>query len=97
MITKGEWRTEAISDCVRVVVGKGRAKIILARCAPKQLPEAETTCNAKLMALAPQLANAFVAVVNSGLIGGADHPIGMCGCSNCALRRLAWNTELLIS
>jgi hypothetical protein len=53
--TLGEWRTEAVSDCVRVVVGQGRRKIILARLAPKQLPEAETHANARMMAAAPAM------------------------------------------
>jgi hypothetical protein len=63
--TSGDWRTEAISDCVRVVVGKGRSKIILARCASKQLPEAETHANARLMAAAPAMLLALQRIKDS--------------------------------
>lgn len=53
--TPGDWRTEAVSDAVRVVVGEGRKKIILARLSPRQLPEQETHANARVMAIAPEL------------------------------------------
>jgi len=53
--TKGPWQIEAVSDAVRVIVGKGRKKIILARLRPPQLPEEETWENARLMASAPEL------------------------------------------
>jgi hypothetical protein len=95
-ITKNEWRTEAISGCVRVVAGSGRSRIILARCAPKQIPETETHANAALMALAPRLAITLVNIVSSGLIGGEDHPIDKCGCAFCGIRRLAAKAEALI-
>lgn len=57
------WRTEAVSDAVRVVVGQGRKKIILARLCPKQLPEVETAANAKLMAAAPDLLKVLEEIV----------------------------------
>lgn len=57
--TQGEWRTEAVSDAMRVVVGEGRKKIILARLRPPRLPEAETAANAVLMAAAPRLLDAL--------------------------------------
>jgi hypothetical protein len=57
--TPEPWRTEAVSDAVRIVVGTGRRKIILARLNPPRLPEAETHANAKLMAAAPKLLKAL--------------------------------------
>lgn len=57
--TAGDWRLEGVSDAVRVVVGTGRAKIILARLCPPQLPELETWANARLMAAAPALLKAL--------------------------------------
>jgi len=84
-ITKGDWEVECVSDAVRVVVGTGRAKVILARLAPKQLPESETTDNARLMALAPRLLQALNAMIEGGLLGGWDH---QCTCGNCVVRRL---------
>lgn len=47
--TPGPWRIEAISDCVRIVVGTGRKKIIIAKLNPKQIPESETLANARLI------------------------------------------------
>lgn len=58
-LTQGEWRYEAVSDACRVVVGKGRQKLILARLATKQLPEAEVSANARAMAAAKDLAEAL--------------------------------------
>lgn len=49
------WESECVSDHCRVFVGKGRKRIILARLAPKQLPELETAANGRLMAASPQL------------------------------------------
>lgn len=49
------WASECVSDHCRVFVGSGRRKIILARLAPKQLPENETAANGRLMAAAPEL------------------------------------------
>jgi len=49
------WEAECVSDCCRVVVGKGRRKIMLARLAPKQISELETAGNGRLMAASPQL------------------------------------------
>lgn len=43
------WGIEAVSDAVRIVVGKGRQKVIIARLCPPQLPEAETWENARLI------------------------------------------------
>jgi hypothetical protein len=63
--TPGPWRTEAVSDAVRVVSGSGRTKIILARCAPPQIPEAETHANARLMAAAPDLYDALDRIVRN--------------------------------
>ena len=57
--TPGPWRTEGISDCVRVVIGKGRQKVILARLAPPQLPEEETWANARIMGAGPELLDAL--------------------------------------
>jgi hypothetical protein len=51
--------------------------------------------NAELMALAPALAAALVFIVGSGALSGADHPISVCGCTNCCLRRLAAKAEYL--
>lgn len=48
--TKAPWRLVQVSDACRVVAGSQGRGIILARCAPPQLPEAETTANARLMA-----------------------------------------------
>lgn len=87
--TPGEWRTESVSDAVRVVVGTGRQKIILARLAPRQIPEMQTHANAKLMALAPRLATTLVSIVEAGILSGHDHPIDICRCGNCSVRRLA--------
>lgn len=66
--TPGPWTTEAVSDAVRIIArvpsrdGMSRrprgVKIILARLAPPQLPEAETHANARLMAAAPDLLEA---------------------------------------
>lgn len=53
--TPGPWDSECVSDHCRVFVGKGRRKIILARLAPKQLPENETAANGRLMAVSPEL------------------------------------------
>lgn len=86
--TSGEWRVEAVSDCVRVVVGNGRKKIILARLSPKQIPESETHANARLMAAAPKLLGALVSLEASGAIGGESHPLNICGCWGCQCRRL---------
>lgn len=61
--TEGHWRTEAVSDAVRVVVGEGRKKIILARLCPPQLPELETHANAKLMSAAPELLSLLKEIV----------------------------------
>lgn len=70
--TAGEWRTEAVSDAVRVVVGDGRKKVVLARLCPPQLPEQETADNARLMAAAPKL----LAALKDTLARHADR----CGC-----------------
>ncbi len=43
------WRTEAVSDAVRIVVGTGRSKVIIAKLNPKQLPEKETKANAEFI------------------------------------------------
>ena len=53
--TPGPWDSECVSDHCRVFVGKGRRKIILARLAPKQLPENETAANGRLMAASLEL------------------------------------------
>lgn len=53
--TSVPWRIEAVSDAVRIVVGNGRKKIILARLSPPQIPEDETWANARLMVSAPEL------------------------------------------
>lgn len=70
----GPWRTEAVSDAVRVVVGSGRAKVILARCAPPQIPEGETHANARLMAAAPDLLEVARGVLEFGNVFA--HAIG---------------------
>jgi hypothetical protein len=57
--TSGPWRTEGVSDAVRVVIGAGRKKVILARLCPPQLSENETWANARLMAAAPDLHDAL--------------------------------------
>ena len=57
-LTRGEWRYEAVSDACRVVVGRGRQKLILARLATKQIPEREIAANAKAMAAVKQLIHA---------------------------------------
>ena len=87
-ITASAWRTEAISDCVRIVTGERRKKIILARLSPKQLPELETHANAELMAMAPELALALVGLVRSGVLSGESHPL-VCSCGSCVIRRIA--------
>lgn len=61
--TPGEWRTEAVSDAVRIVVGTSRQKIVLARLNPPQLPERETHANARVMAAAKDLVEACKYVV----------------------------------
>lgn len=61
--TSQPWRTEAVSDAVRVVVGQGRKKVILARLCPKQIPEQETAANARLMAGAPALLKVLEEIV----------------------------------
>jgi hypothetical protein len=43
--TPGPWWVEAISDAVRLCIGKGRSKVILGRFRPPQLPERETHAN----------------------------------------------------
>jgi hypothetical protein len=53
--TASPWRIEAVSDAVRIVVGQGRSKIILARLCPTQIKEDETWANARLMVAAPDL------------------------------------------
>lgn len=53
--TAAPWRIEAVSDAVRIVVGQGRKKIILARLSPPQIKEDETWANARLMVAAPDL------------------------------------------
>jgi hypothetical protein len=53
--TPPPWRTEAVSDGIRVVVGQGRQKIVLARLSPKQISEHETAANASLMAASQEL------------------------------------------
>ena len=66
--TLGPWRVEAVSDAVRVVVGAGRKKIILARLSPKQIDEAETHANARLMAAAPEMYEALKLLQEFGFI-----------------------------
>lgn len=61
--TAGDWKVEAVSDAVRVVVGEGRKKVILARLAPPQIPENETQANAELMAASPKLKEALEAIL----------------------------------
>ena len=56
--TPEPWSVEGVSDAVRIFVGKGRGKIILARLCPKQLPEDETWKNALLMGASPRLLEA---------------------------------------
>jgi hypothetical protein len=80
---------ESVSNAVRIVVEEGRRKVILARLAPKQIPECETQSNAELMSIAPILAQALISIVESGLVSGYDHPLDYCRCGNCVLRRLA--------
>lgn len=63
--TPGPWRIEAVSDAVRIVVGEGRKKIILARLCPPQIPEGETWDNARLMAAAPDLLEALKAITEA--------------------------------
>lgn len=87
-ITKTDWRTEYVSDAVRIVTGEGRSKIILARLNPKQIPETETAANAELMTLSPRLLEALNAIVDAGLLSGYDHPVDLCRCANCVIRRL---------
>lgn len=90
--TPGPWLVEAVSDAVRVYVklarhsGRGFVKVILARCAPPQLPEDETHANARLMATAPELAefvqreyDATNCICKLNAIGGTD-----VFCTNCA-------------
>ncbi len=72
--TSGVWRTEFISDACRVVVGIGRQKLILARLATKQIPEAEVATNACLMAAAKDLYDALVS---------AGAQIQPCASKNC--------------
>lgn len=62
--TEGEWRTEAVSDAVRIVVGTGKKKIILARLCPPQIPEKETATNARLMAASKRLLSVLKHHVN---------------------------------
>lgn len=47
--THGVWQREAVSDAVRVTIGTGRSKVIIARLNPPQMPESETTANADLI------------------------------------------------
>lgn len=56
---RGEWRVETVSDAIRIVVGTGRSKVILARFAPPQLPEAETHANARLASAAVEMTEAL--------------------------------------
>lgn len=91
--TKGEWRIEAVSDAVRVVTGNGRQKLILARCATKQIPEAETTANARLMAAAPLLLMTLRNILDHGMMGGKSHDITICGCFGCSVRRLVKHAD----
>lgn len=53
--TTPPWRVEAVSDAVRVVIGEGRKKVILARLCPPQIPENETWANARVMAAGPEM------------------------------------------
>jgi hypothetical protein len=53
--TTGPWRIQGVSDAVRIFVGDGRKRVILARLCPPQISEHETWANARLMAAAPDL------------------------------------------
>lgn len=61
--TSLEWRIEAVSDAVRIVVGQGRNKVILARLCPPQIPEDETWANARLMCGAQKLLKAAARLI----------------------------------
>ena len=78
MHTKTPWRTETVSDAVRVVVGEGRAKVILARLCPKQITEEETFQNAKIIVLAVNSHARVVAALEDLLSRHASQ----CGCSD---------------
>lgn len=67
-----EWRVEAVSDAVRIVVGQGRKKVILARLCPPQISEHETWANARLMCAAPELLAAAAAAARA--LRGATTP-----------------------
>ncbi len=74
-MTCGTWRFEAVSDACRVVTGSGRKKVILARLAPKQIPEAETTANAHVMSAAKDLYDALEGALRLLEIDGSRHNI----------------------
>lgn len=50
--THGVWKTEYVSDAVRVVIGAGRQRIILARANTPQLREQEVAANMEFCAAA---------------------------------------------
>lgn len=86
--TTGPWRYEAVSDACRVVIGQGRQRIILARLAPKQLREAETTANAHLISAAPDLYEALNRMVEAAVLQPeCAHSREPDLCDDCAFER----------
>lgn len=71
--TAGEWKIEGVSDAVRIYVGQGRGKIILARLCPPQLPELETWANGQLMRAAPTMLDTLKWLDQIGGLGTTVH------------------------
>jgi hypothetical protein len=89
--TPGDWRSECVSDCCRVVVGEGRRKIILARLAPRQLSENESAANGRLMATSKKLLEALkqAECAACGAIHGDEEMYPGQNCAQCREARAA--------
>lgn len=72
--TPKPWRIQGVSDAVRIFVGDGRKKVILARLCPPQISEYETWANARLMVAAPDYRDALKFLLDRH----AEH----CGCKD---------------
>lgn len=71
--TAGDWQIEGVSDAVRIFVGKGRSKIILARLCPPQISENETWANGYLMRSAPKMLDTLKWLDLIGGLGNTVH------------------------
>lgn len=59
------WRITWVSDCVRIVIDRGRGKTIIAKLNPPQLPEKETWANAEFIAASRSAVPALLAALEA--------------------------------